>query len=306
MKIFKPNFWNNNNLITYLLLPLTIVTRIYVSISKNKTQYQSKSKSICVGNIYLGGTGKTQLVMKIDELLKKKRRTFVVKKNYEDQIDEQELLKKNSRVLITKTRIEGIKKIELKKNSVAIFDDGLQDRSLKFSLTIVCFSSIAGIGNGKLLPAGPLRESLFELQNYDAVFINGKINKYLLKKIRTYNKKIKVFSGNYILKNKKNFSKNKNYLAFCGIGTPENFFTFLKDNKINIKKKIIFPDHYNYKKSDIDELKSLAKQNNLKLLTTEKDFIKVNKFKNFDVKKTEVDLKINKVNNFVKFIMNYL
>ena len=306
MKIFKPNFWNNNNLITYLLLPLTIVTRIYVSISKNKTQYQSKSKSICVGNIYLGGTGKTQLVMKIDELLKKKRRTFVVKKDYEDQIDEQELLKKNSRVLITKTRIEGIKKIELKKNSVAIFDDGLQDRSLKFSLTIVCFSSIAGIGNGKLLPAGPLRESLFELQNYDAVFINGKINKYLLKKIRTYNKKIKVFSGNYILKNKKNFSKNINYLAFCGIGTPENFFKFLKDNKINIKKKIIFPDHYNYKESDIDELKSLAKQNNLKLLTTEKDFIKVNKFKNFDVKKTEVDLKINKVNNFVKFIMNYL
>ena len=151
-----------------------------------------------------------------------------------------------------------------------------------------------------------MRESLFELQNYDAVFINGKINKYLLNKIKTYNKKIKVFSGNYILKNKKNFSKNKNYLAFCGIGTPENFFTFLKDNKINIKKKIIFPDHYNYKKSDIDELKSLAKQNNLKLLTTEKDFIKVNNFKNFDVKKTEIDLKINKVNNFVKFLMNYL
>ena len=151
-----------------------------------------------------------------------------------------------------------------------------------------------------------MRESLFELQNYDAVFINGKINKYLLNKIRTYNKKIKVFSGNYILKNKKNFSKNINYLAFCGIGTPENFFKFLKDNKINIKKKIIFPDHYNYKKSDIDELKSLAKQNNLKLLTTEKDFIKVNNFKNFDVKKTEIDLKINKVNNFVKFLMNYL
>ena len=84
------------------------------------------------------------------------------------------------------------------------------------------------------------------------------------------------------------------------------FFQILKDNKINIKKKIIFPDHYNYKKSDIDELKSLAKQNNLKLLTTEKDFIKVNNFKNFDVKKTEIDLKINKVNNFVKFLMNYL
>ena len=82
-----------------------------------------------------------------------------------------------------------------------------------------------------------MRESLFELQNYDAVFINGKINKYLLNKIKTYNKKIKVFSGNYILKNKKNFSKNINYLAFCGIGTPENFFKFLKDNKINIKKK---------------------------------------------------------------------
>ena len=76
MKIFKPNFWNSNNLITYLLLPLTIFTRIYIGISKNKTKNQSKSKSICVGNIYLGGTGKTQLVMKIDELLKKKKKNL--------------------------------------------------------------------------------------------------------------------------------------------------------------------------------------------------------------------------------------
>ena len=92
------------------------------------------------------------------------------------------------------------------KNSVAIFDDGLQDKSIKFNLSIVCFNSLIGVGNGRLLPAGPLRESLSELKNYDAVFINGKKNSKLLKKIKFYNKNIKIFSGQYVLKNKKNFS----------------------------------------------------------------------------------------------------
>ena len=73
-----------------------------------------------------------------------------------------------------------------------------------------------------------------------------------------------------------------------------------------MKKKIVYPDHYNYKFSDIDEIKKIAKANKLKILTTEKDFTKINKFNNFKVKFTNVDLYINNYKSFKRFIINNL
>ena len=96
------------------------------------------------------------------------------------------------------------------------------------------------------------------------------------------------------------------YLAFCGIGSPENFFNLLKKNKINVTKKIIFPDHYNYKNLDINKIKKIAMENNLKVITTEKDYMKIKKFKNFKVKYANVDLKINKHYFFKKFLLDNL
>ena len=80
----------------------------------------------------------------------------------------------------------------------------------------------------------------------------------------------------------------------------------LKENKIKIEKKIVYPDHYNYKFSDIDKIKKIAKENKLKILTTEKDFTKINKFNNFNVKFTNIDLYINNYKSFKRFIINNL
>lgn len=306
MKVLKPNFWKNNNFIVLFLWPLTLITRIIILIKKLQNKYQSRIPSICIGNIYIGGTGKTQLVLKINNILKKKYRTFVIKKKYINQSDEQKLLRKKTKLILPKNRVDGIKQIENIKKSVAIFDDGLQDRFLEYTISIVCFSSFSGIGNGKLIPAGPLREDLSALKKYNVVFINGKKNSYLTKKIKEQNKKIKIFSGKYILKNKKDFNINTKYLAFCGIGTPENFFDFLKENKVQIKNKVIFPDHYNYEYSDIERIKNIAKKDNLKIITTEKDYMKVKKFKNIKVKFTEVDLHIYKYLEFKKYLMKSL
>ncbi len=208
-------------------------------------------------------------------------------------------------MILVKNRVDEINNIK-NANSVLIFDDGLQDKSIAYDLSIVCFSSINGIGNGKLLPAGPLREKLSELNKYNAVFINGNKNKKLESKIRLINKDIKIFYGKYFLKNKKHFSSKSNYLAVCGIGTPKNFFNLLNQNKINIKKKVIFPDHFQYKLSDVRNLKSIAKKNKLKIVTTEKDFMKLRKFKNFNIKYTNVVLKINNLNKLEKMFKNYL
>ena len=207
-------------------------------------------------------------------------------------------------MILVKNRVNGINNIK-NANSVLIFDDGLQDKSIAYDLSIVCFSSINGIGNGKLLPAGPLREQLSELNKYNVVFINGNKNKKLESKIRLINKDIKIFYGKYFLKNKKNFISKLNYLAVCGIGTPKNFFNLLSQNKVNIKK-IIFPDHFQYKLSDVRNLTNIAKKNKLKIVTTEKDFMKLRKFKNFNIKYTRVVLKINNLNKLKKTLKNYL
>ena len=306
MKLFKPKFWDKNNIIVFILWPLTLITRLVILIKNYKTSHKTNIKSICVGNIYLGGTGKTQLVIKLNEILKKKYKIFIIKKYYKNQIDEQKLLSKRANLILPKNRIFSLNKIKNSKKNLAIFDDGLQDKSLSYNLSIVCFSSITGVGNGKLLPAGPLRESLSKLSDYSAVFINGKKNKYLENKIKKYNKNIKIFSGEYFLKNKNDFDLKSKYLVFCGIGTPESFFKLLKENKIKIEKKIVYPDHYNYKFSDIDKIKKIAKKNKLKILTTEKDFTKVNEFNKFKVKFTDVDLYINNYKNFKRYIVNNL
>ena len=101
------------------------------------------------------------------------------------------------------------------------------------------------------------------------------------------------------------FSKEK-YLAFCGIGTPENFFKLLKENNIKLKDKLIFPDHYDYKLSDVNRIKKLAKDINCQLITTEKDYMKIKKFKNFKTKFAKIDLKIYDQAKFINFLKKNL
>ena len=306
MNYIKPNFWNKNNLIALLLWPLTLITRSFIFFKSFKKKYKPLIPTICIGNIYLGGTGKTQLAIKIHEMLNYKYKTYIVKKNYKDQIDEQKLITKYSRLILTKDRLNAVKKIEKSKKNIGIFDDGLQDKSLKYKISICCFSSLNGVGNGKLLPAGPLREGLSELKNYNAAIINGKKNKTLFQKIKNHSKNIEVFYSKYFLKNKNKFNFDQKYLAFCGIGTPENFFYLLKENNIKVVKKIIFPDHFDYTYSDIVKIKNVANKLNLKIVTTEKDYVKIKKFKNLKIKYTIVDLKIEKFSKFKKFLIENL
>ena len=105
MNYIKPNFWNKNNLIALLLWPLTLITRSFIFFKSFKKKYKPLIPTICIGNIYLGGTGKTQLAIKIHEMLNYKYKTYIVKKNYKDQIDEQKLITKYSRLILTKDRL---------------------------------------------------------------------------------------------------------------------------------------------------------------------------------------------------------
>ncbi len=191
---------------------------------------------------------------------------------------------------------------------VVLFDDGLQDRSMNYDLKFVCFNNKKGIGNSFLIPAGPLREKIKSLSKYDVAFINGNENdnsslKLLVKK---YNKNIKVFETFYRPTNINQFNINKKYIIFSGIGNPDVFKETLIKNNLNIIKEIIFPDHYNYKQSDIDNIKLQAKGFNAKILTTEKDYIKLDLNMNKDIECLKIELNILEEKKLINYLKRFI
>ena len=176
MKFKKPYFWDikKPTIIAYLLLPFSFLIIFINKLKKIPTKKFNNIKTICVGNIYVGGTGKTPLTIEINNLLKQENyKTAFIKKYYKDQTDEQKMLSLQGALYCEKKRINSINSAIDNGVEIAIFDDGLQDRSIKYDVTIVCFNLQNWVGNGMLIPSGPLRESLKSLIKYDVVFLNG-------------------------------------------------------------------------------------------------------------------------------------
>jgi len=306
MRLRKPNFWDQKlSLVSYLLLPFTILIKINNFFLTHKNKLLSKKiKTICVGNIYVGGTGKTPATIKIYNLIKKTKSVVTAKKYYPYQKDEEILLKEKTQFLTKNNRINIIGQAVKKKIEVIIFDDGLQDSQIDYDLKIVCFDAQLGIGNGFLIPAGPLRESLKSLNKYDAVLIkcDGYNPKSLIKLIKKNHSKIAIFTSSYTISNLKNIDKNKKYLIYSGIGNPKSFEKILKKNKIQVVDKLVFPDHYTYSNKDYVDIITKAQKYGANILTTEKDYVKIpTKYKK-NIKFIKLNLTIHNEKKFIKFI----
>ena len=283
MKIKKPKFWDYNkpNIISYILWPLSLFLQFLSNlklliVSKKKFE---EIKTICVGNIYVGGTGKTSLSLMIyDILLKNKIKTCFIKKYYSDQKDEQKILENKGKLFNFSKRELSLEKAIKENYDVAIFDDGLQDKSIEYDLSFVCFNNLNFIGNGLTMPSGPLRESFKNIKKYKYIFLNGNMEniKNIREKILETNSNAKIFEAKYVPMNIKEFDLNEKYLVFSGIGNHKTFLSMLKNNKMIINKDIEFPDHYNYSEKDLKNILRISKDNNLKILTTEKDFFRLN------------------------------
>ena len=117
MQMKKPLFWQDINLFSIFLYPISLITSLVNCLKKLNTKEKFNIKSICVGNIYVGGTGKTPLSIKISEILKNKFKIVFIKKKYIDQSDEQNLLKKSGKLICTHSRSIGLKKL-LEKNLI--------------------------------------------------------------------------------------------------------------------------------------------------------------------------------------------
>ena len=308
MKLKKPSFWDltKPNFLSYLLIPfsLPVILRnfLFHFLKKKKS---SDIKTICVGNIYLGGTGKTPLTFRISQILKQEGiKVATIKKNYLNQKDEQLLLKQKTSLIIANSRKDAISQGIKEKYDILVFDDGLQETKIDFDIKLVCFKSKIWIGNGQLLPAGPMREKISSLKRFDAVFLNGSSGNFekIEKQIKNINLDIKIFKTFYKILNIQTFNLESKYLIFSGIGDPSSFKDILVENKFNVTREMVFPDHYEYSLNDLKKIRNIAKNEKLKIITTEKDFMKIPQEFKKEINFLTIDLIIQNERELIKLL----
>lgn len=292
-----PSFWSQKNLLSLILKPISWIY-ILLGYLRFKLTHPTKLPQtvICVGNITVGGSGKTQLVLWLAKMLTKQKISFVVvTKAYRSKLkeatylpirsnniasakevgDESILLNKIAPVIAAKKLSSALPIIRDLNPQVIIFDDGMQNPLLHKDLQILVFDSQQAIGNNCIFPAGPLRENLASgLKKADLVFMIGN------KPCKDFNliTQIQLSKKPYFkagIKFERDFDKTTNYIAFAGIGRPDKFYEQLHSSGLILKKVISYEDHYHYNDSDIIKMLDIAKQNNCKLITTEKDFVKI-------------------------------
>ena len=323
--INTPEFWYKKDLIskfkTLLLLPFSIVWILLSLIKKNFVKrYKSHLKVICIGNLSIGGTGKTPFSIqtyKILEILGYKpvfltrgyrgltKGPILVNKshNHKDVGDEALLLSKVGTTIVSSNRCIGAKYIEnLKKNyDIIIMDDGLQNYQLEQDIKLLLIDKKLLFGNGYCIPAGPLRQTITQgLKKIDAIIFTGDgdikdINLNFINNIQNFDTKLEI---------KNTFkTKQNNFLAFCALGNPIKFFNTLKKNNFKIVLTKSFPDHYEYKNKDINTLREEADNRNLKLITTEKDYVKIDDKEN-EISVLPIEINFSKAdgNKFKSFL----
>ena len=255
---------------------------------------------IIVGNITLGGTGKTPIIVSLANAFRKRKLNVgVIARGYKSKFsharevlatsdhldvgDEPLLIKQKLQcpVYVGVNRYQTAKKLlnEYPNTDLILSDDGLQHYALFRDFEIIVIDGLRYFGNQFLIPAGPLREPLNRLENTDMVIVNNpSLNKKNFSNaFHVYEKDEQFFISN---NEKKDIPcetfKGEQVVAMTGIGNPEKFFKKLELKKITFIKKI-FPDHYEFKQKDFDEFEDK------KIIMTEKDALKCNKIKHNNI-----------------------
>jgi tetraacyldisaccharide 4'-kinase len=298
MYFIKPKFWDkkNNSFLSILLYPLSIIYYL-INVIRKKISIPQKFNIpiICVGNIYIGGTGKTSAAIEIMKILNQSKKICFLTKGYGrkskkdiylnelnisnqntvDTGDEALLLNKYGDVYISNNRTKAINTIIKLGYDAIILDDGFQDHLIFKNLNILCFDSKNWIGNNNLIPSGPLREPLTSIKEANFIIIKGEKNQIIENEIKKISPNIEIIYAENRIENNETL-KNKNFIAFTGIGNPYSFFNTLLNNNIKIIKQIIYPDHFQFTEKNYNILFQEAENNNCNLITTEKDWVRIN------------------------------
>ena len=277
-----PKWFLRRNLVSVMLLPLSVFyligSRAVFNIRK-KREYVSHRPIICFGNILSGGVGKTPIVRNVAKFFDAPvvMRGYKKTKDTDCIGDEAKMLSSDNILVHVGNRKSNLILLNKQKSyTPIIMDDGFQNSSIKKDVSVLVFDEAIGFGNGFLLPAGPLRERKSAINRADAIIVIKRKNA----------QSDFVFPTNMPVFYAKNtevcpYDKNTPVIAFAGIGYPEKFFDNLP---CKIIEKISFPDHYQYNDEDIKKLIDLASRKNAKLLTTEKDWVRLPKWAQKEIK----------------------
>ena len=286
IKLHYPNFWQKKSLLSCVLLPFGLIFLLLGYLRKSFAKpIKFPASTTCVGNATIGGTGKTQLIITIAKEFTKRNINFIIfSKGYkgscsapalvtasssaEEVGDEALELCRYGNSFVVPHMADALSIIAKYKPDVILVDDGMQNPGFKKDLVIMTIDGSRGFGNGFPIPAGPMRSSIAEaMGTADIIVLNGEDE---IKIITPPHKPLFKASmvSNY------HFGSHK-YYAFAGIGNPEKFFNFLKKLGAKLEYTKIFPDHHKYSIADIEFLVRDAKKKNLRLITTRKDYVKI-------------------------------
>lgn len=296
MPLKSPKFWQKKN--TFLGKLLSPLGRIYAwalrGKLKNTKSYRSKIPVVCIGNLVMGGVGKTPLAVSVAEYFKMNgmRPVFLTrgyggglinvlvdldKHTAKDTGDEALLLARIAPTIVDADRARGAKTAEKIGADVIIMDDGFQNPQLVKDLSFAVFDGRYGFGNGKVFPAGPLREPVEDgLQRADAFIVVGKdkagIKEWIDKRFMSL-----PFIGTHIEQDVAKIAQlsGKKVFAFAGIGYPDKFFDMLRDYGCDVVETQAFSDHYPYTDEDMTDLIARADKLEAVLVTTAKDGVRI-------------------------------
>ncbi len=294
MPIKTPHFWTELSWQSVILFPVSYIWRFgHYAQQKILNTKETEIPVICVGNLTVGGSGKTPVVITLCRFLSgigkstsiltrgfggKEKGPIFVSTNLHQSLDvgdEPLMMAHSLDVCVSRNRPLGANHIlDKKKYDCIVMDDGLQNPTLKKDLNIAVFDGKFGIGNGFLLPAGPMRQKLeVGIQNIDLVIFNGKDETGLGQKIPPH---IPIFTGELqpdeeIVEK----MKNRRVYGFAGIGNPPRFFKTLNDIGTDLVGEAHFADHHPYTDADLTQLYEEAMQSGAELVTTQKDWMRL-------------------------------
>ncbi len=309
-----PEYWQTDSFISKILAPLSA---IYGFLTQLRIKLHRSPKAdipvICVGNITAGGTGKTPVSLSLARMLiNDVYHPFFVTRGYGGKVknvmvnnkkhtarevgDEPLLLSALAPVVVNPNRYDGAKLAVKEGADLIIMDDGFQNPSLYKDLSFLVFDGNYGIGNGKIIPSGPLRET-FEngIRRADALIIIGKDKQGLAKRT-----KLPVFFAH--LETTQTAVGKNDVVAFAGIGHPQKFYHSLKEQGFNVLKTYDFPDHHFYSKKELEKIIIQAQKLNADVYTTSKDFVKIPSSLQNSVKVLEISVVWNKPEELLGFI----
>ena len=291
IKVQAPQFWKNKTPLSLLLAPLCPIYLIAQKIDmalKSKSAYQAEVPVISVGNLNVGGSGKTPIVALLAQHFTAQGKTVaILSRGYGGFIKRSKLVSKSedatevgdepkmlyemkvaAQIWIGPNRVSSVKKAQKAGADIVILDDGFQHVRLKRDVDIVVVNGENGFGNALPFPAGPLRESISALKRANIILAVNGVSEHLkgLKNLPV-TRTLSVKDNNKLADAK--------VIAFCGIGDPEQFFTSVGNTGAILVAKHSFPDHHRLSTQEQAELLKEAKKEEALLVTTAKDAAKL-------------------------------